>query len=404
MVQAYMIKDRSARDKIGSDIGEELDNELKLINDKFGQILDVSVSGNMLYVEPSTKTKLESDGSDGTQDAYKWRLPVISAVDIATVASSLDLASGSTTGDFTYATDPGVSVTAGYYIQMGVYLDTATKKLNVVWGSEASSLAATGAPAFPTSDCLQILVAKLHNNGTAGVWKFLTPAKSDIEIVKGSIPGGGSAGANAIPVLAEVPLEVANGSNTVFNASYVPYSTMLVFVDGVLKYKDVQYSRNEKVVTFTSPPDAGSDILFVYGTLSPIVQQAVANGDNTTTSFRINLATPAVGLLDGLASIPGTESQVFGNILKFASAPGTGQRICLISGNLGNISQNVLSGTVDGSNRVFTIPATPAGDAFVFLNGLYREQGSGAGKCVVNGATVTFGTAPMVGQVPYAVY
>jgi hypothetical protein len=63
----------------------------------------------------------------------------------------------------------------------------------------------------------------------------------------------------------------------------------------------------------------------------------------------------------------------------------------------------VPSGTVNGSNAVFTLPSEPLeSDAVqVFLNGIYKEPTS---EVSVSGTTITFVTAPAVGQTVSALY
>lgn len=197
MVQTTQVIDKVARVKIGSVANEELDNILTLIDDKFDRPLRVSLSTNTITISTSTKQKLESNGTDGTQNSYKERLPVVSGVSHDTVQSTLDLTNGNTTGDFNSNPDAGKSITSGYYVQMGLAL-RSDKKIYVVWGDEAALLANTTAPAFGDDD-IQIAVVKLKNNGTAGTWKFNTPVKSDIEYISvGGGAGGGGGNANEL--------------------------------------------------------------------------------------------------------------------------------------------------------------------------------------------------------------
>lgn len=63
-----------------------------------------------------------------------------------------------------------------------------------------------------------------------------------------------------------------------------------------------------------------------------------------------------------------------------------------------NATTETPSGTVNGSNKVFTASQTPlAGSLSVYLNGLYQEEGSG-NDYVVSGSTITFVDAPETGD------
>ena len=201
MSQSWQIKDKIARSNIGSVINEELDNQMTLIDDKLTRPMDVTVSSNVITIGASVKQVLESNGADSTQNSYKWRLPISSGIDFNIAQSTLDLTNGNTTGAFANNPDSGKSVTSGNYIQMGIAL-RSDKKLYIVWGDENAVLASTTPPAFADDEIKQVLVIKLHNDGTTGAWNFVTPAKSDIEIVQsaggGSSSGTGSAGGGEI--------------------------------------------------------------------------------------------------------------------------------------------------------------------------------------------------------------
>jgi len=192
-IQGFQIKDDAARSKLGSTIGEELDNKWALMEDKISYPLDVTISGDTLTVDPGTVQKLESDGADSTQNAYKWRLPLISGVDVSPAQSTLDLTNGNTTGDFSANPESCPAMTASFYIQMGIEL-RSDGKFYVVFGNEDAVLANTTAPSFTTSS-LQVAVIKLQDSGGGGSWNFDTPAKEDIEIVVRGSTGGAGAGA-----------------------------------------------------------------------------------------------------------------------------------------------------------------------------------------------------------------
>lgn len=62
------------------------------------------------------------------------------------------------------------------------------------------------------------------------------------------------------------------------------------------------------------------------------------------------------------------------------------------------VTRETPSGTVDGSNAVFTLAFTPVlGTEEVFLNGLLQDQGAGE-DYTISGATITFASAPATGS------
>lgn len=61
------------------------------------------------------------------------------------------------------------------------------------------------------------------------------------------------------------------------------------------------------------------------------------------------------------------------------------------------------TGTINGVNKIFTLPTTPTAVALVFLNGLLQQSGGG-NDYTISGATITFNTAPLTGSIVLAVY
>lgn len=218
-MQGWQVKDKFARTKIKSVAGEELDNQLTLINDKLDFPLDVGVSGNIVYVEPAKKQKLASNGTDGTQNDVQWRVPVVGGVDYNTVYSTIDLTTGNTTGDFASNPDAGKSVSGGQYIQMGIAL-RSDRKFYIVWGDAHSASASTTPPAFGDDD-IQRCVLMLKNNGTSGAWNFNTPVARDLEVIPAGVGAGGGGSGNANEILERIKNNV--------NTSLWMYSNPVVF-------------------------------------------------------------------------------------------------------------------------------------------------------------------------------
>jgi len=181
-VQVYQIVDDVARTNIGTVANEQLDNFNTLLNDKFGIPLQITLSSNTLTIKSSVQQKLESDGSDSTQNSYKWRIPPINGNDVSTTDSTLDFTNGNTTGDFANNPDPGQAMTASYYVQMGIEI-RSNGKFYIVWGTESATLGGTTVPTFSTG-AIPLMIAKLQDDGSSGTWNFNTPSKSDLEIMK----------------------------------------------------------------------------------------------------------------------------------------------------------------------------------------------------------------------------
>ena len=62
------------------------------------------------------------------------------------------------------------------------------------------------------------------------------------------------------------------------------------------------------------------------------------------------------------------------------------------------VTRETPTGTVNGSNTIFTLAATPtAGTEEVFLNGILQEPGAG-NDYTISGATITYLAAPLTGD------
>ena len=69
--------------------------------------------------------------------------------------------------------------------------------------------------------------------------------------------------------------------------------------------------------------------------------------------------------------------------------------------NLG--SPIVPTGSINGVNRVFTLPTTPGSVVLVFRNGLLQSLGA-SNDYTISGATITFNVAPLTGDTILSVY
>jgi hypothetical protein len=73
----------------------------------------------------------------------------------------------------------------------------------------------------------------------------------------------------------------------------------------------------------------------------------------------------------------------------------------IISGVVSPITTSPLSGAINGTNRVFTIPSAPSNFLMVFLNGVLQLPGT---NFTITGLTITFNIAPETGDQLWAVY
>jgi len=189
MSQAWQTKIRNIFKKLGLVPGDELDEGLELINDKFRVPLDISIASGILTIDPSTITQKESDGAGGTRNAYKKRISPIEGFDISSASSTLNLtetgSQGDTTTDFKNNPGSAPSMTANYYIQMAIELRN-DGKLYLIWGNEHSNPAYAKLPHLINLSGRLLCIIKLQDNNTGGQWKFKTPTKEDIEIINDS--------------------------------------------------------------------------------------------------------------------------------------------------------------------------------------------------------------------------
>jgi len=94
------------------------------------------------------------------------------------------------------------------------------------------------------------------------------------------------------------------------------------------------------------------------------------------------------------AKMKALNGAVDGYILEYDETSGDFQWIPSLSG-----STETPSGTVNGSNKVFTLSTTPdTGSLSLYLNGLRQEEGSG-NDYTLTGVTIVFTEAPQIGDI-----
>jgi len=218
------------------------------------------------------------------------------------------------------------------------------------------------------------------SNSTTGGSITLTSANSNggsdtggnIKLTSFTAANGGSliltgTGANGTPA--------APGHGNVY-ANYLNASTGLVVTTGSLNINTVAY-------TFPSSQGASSSVL-------------TNNGSGTLTWGAAPLSTSLTSahIFVGNASNVATDTALSGDV----SITNTGVT-SIASGLAAHIvTREVPSGTIDGTNTVFTLANTPVvGTECVFENGLLQQSGVG-NDYTISGATITFTTAPDAGS------
>jgi stress response protein SCP2 len=168
-------------------------------------------------------------------------------------------------------------------------------------------------------------------------------AISSVRIATGTPPATGGSGGGTPVTFADgqTPIGTINGTNTVFSLSAVPIGLRLV-VNGLDQASPADYSLSGTTLTFTQAPVSGSRIL---------------------AWFRTNNGTSGASFVDG----------------------------------------ETPTGTVNGTNAVFTLAFTPSPVASLqlALNGQVLASGS---DFTLAGSTITFAAAPSSGGVLRANY
>jgi hypothetical protein len=146
--------------------------------------------------------------------------------------------------------------------------------------------------------------------------------------------------------------------------------------------------------------DISASAAIVYSKLSlsnSIVDADIASAAAISFSKLASLATGHI--LAGNAGVV-TDVTMSGD----ATIGATG--VVSISGGITNhvVTREVPSGTVDGSNAVFTLASTPlTGQESVYVNGILQNLG-GSNDYTISSATITFNTAPSTGDVVLVSY
>jgi hypothetical protein len=122
-----------------------------------------------------------------------------------------------------------------------------------------------------------------------------------------------------------------------------------------------------------------------------------------TTKVRgIRQPLPAMTLIGNLGSVPAAASPVTVKALASAIVA----QPPAVPSTVPNFTDNVVpTGTINGSNAVFTLPSTPnpAGSLQLFRNGVLQTAGMSA-DYTLSAATITYNAAPITGDTHVASY
>lgn len=241
--------------------GREIADIFTNINKRVTDPLSLSVAGLVLTVG---NTIVES-GPDGK----KRGLPQLDAVDLGDLTGSFDFAAGpggaiTATGDCQATTSPAVAT--DYYMRVGVEV-RSDRKIYLVFGTPAVSVATAGAPAF-SEGVVQIGELLLQEDGAGGFISH-TDQSGITQFGTGSGGGGSGSGLGNINYVINFKGDIdANNWVTYNDGGAVPVDGIGGTVDGGFTFTktDVDPLRGKGSLLITKP---ASDV-FGHGVSTPL--------------------------------------------------------------------------------------------------------------------------------------
>lgn len=225
----------------------------------------------------------------------------------------------------------------------------------------------------------------------------------------------------------ETPSGTINGSNTGFTLanSPNPATSLQLYANGVEQVLTTDYTLSGASITFTTAPATGdllrayyryapgsANYLFYFDNETPLGLQ---NGSNVTFTLA-NVPNPSASLrlyLNGIEQIPATDYTLSSDTITFTTAPATVDQmvafyralvLTVTSFSLANFADNETpSGTINGSNKIFTLANAPNPAACLELlaNGVRQLLNT---DFTLAANTITFTTAPATGDLLRAYY
>ena len=172
-----------------------------------------------------------------------------------------------------------------------------------------------------------------------------------------------------------------------------------VYIDGVYQSKN-NYSTSGSTITFSTAPDAGTDIEVIHLlSVSAVVKTDAFTGDGSTSEYTLSQTLSSENntqvYFDGVYQSKSTYS-VLDNVITFSENVPSGVEIEVVhlkAVDLTSLNSSLITG--DGVTTDFTLPqAVDSKDkTFVFLQGVYQEKST----YTLDGTTISFATAPQNG-------
>lgn len=211
-----------------------------------------------------------------------------------------------------------------------------------------------------------------------------------------------------IPTCAEVPLGTIDGTNAIFNLADKPTTpgSLLLVVNGVVQFNGTDYGLKAKKITYDVALAAADWHAAWYGfgwDNESEIPGGTKDGANTTFTLSASPAPTDVLLLvmNGVVQEEGTASPVAGDFtlsggtieFNFAPISTDNLRAWYKTADDGILSAETPTGTINGSNKVFTLSKTPS-CMFLMLNGVVQTL---ARDFKISGSTITYNDAPATG-------
>ena len=213
---------------------------------------------------------------------------------------------------------------------------------------------------------------------------------------------GSGSGSGASSTLVVEKNEYTGDGSTVSFTLTSPIQTesqTQVYIDGVYQSKN-NYTTSGKIITFSTAPDAGTDIEVIHLlSISAVVKTDAFTGDGSTREYTLSQALSSENntqvYFDGVYQSKSTYS-VLGSVITFSENVPSEVEIEVVhlkAVDLTSLNSSLITG--DGVTTDFTLPqAVDSKDkTFVFLQGVYQEKST----YTLDGTTISFSTAPQNG-------
>lgn len=257
----------------------------------------------------------------------------------------------------------------------------------------------------------------LATNTSPGI---VEPDNITIKIAAGVISTIGSTGVPSVVQVSwdETPSGTVNGINDIFTLANapIPAASLQLFQNGILAIQGIDYTLTGNTITFSNAPSTGAFLNAFYRFGSPAGLYAddetpggIVDGSNAAFTLA-HSPSPGSSLklyIDGVLGIQGTDYTLSGSTITFSSAPSIGALLIayyVYSNTVTNYADNETpSGTVNGTNDIFTLANTPnpAMSLQLYVNGILQLYGT---DFTLLAATITFTNAPSTGAILTAFY